>query len=208
MSTIGRGLWYAWDRLAIYLPVILMGLLAAATYWLARSTPTAPMPVAKAAATHEPDYYMRRFAVKTFDQGGRLKSEVAGAEIRHFPDTETIEIDHPRIRSIGERGQLTTASADRALSNADGSEVQLMGNALVVRGAGVDAAGRPVPSTEFRGEFLHAFMNTERVRSNKPVSLKRGSDSFSADSLEFDNLARTIHLQGRVRTVLTPRVKP
>ena len=33
-----------WDRLAIYLPVMLMGVLALGTYWLARNTPTFSMP--------------------------------------------------------------------------------------------------------------------------------------------------------------------
>ena len=43
---------------------------------------------------------------------------------------------------------------------------------------------------EFRGEFLHAFVNTERVRSHQPVVLIRGNDRFTADSLDYDNLDR------------------
>ena len=38
MSTL-RGFGRAWDRISIYLPVILMAVLALATYWLARTTP-------------------------------------------------------------------------------------------------------------------------------------------------------------------------
>lgn len=195
-----------WDRVSIYLPIILMGFLALGTYWLVRNTPVIAPAGAQGAAQHEPDYFMRRFSVKSFDGKGRLKSEVFGSEARHYPDTDTLEIDQPRIRSIGEKGQLTEATANRALSNGDGSEVQLFGNAVVVRDAGADAAGNPLPRLEFRGEFLHAFLDAERIRSNKPVTITRGADQFTADSMDFDNLDRVMDLRGRVRGVLAPGV--
>ena len=200
-----RWLRQAWDRVAIYLPVILMGVLALGTFWLVRNTPILESPGAEPAVMHEPDYFMRQFAVKTFDATGRLKTEVLGAEGRHYPDTDTLEIDAARIRSIAPDGRLTVATANRALSNGDGSEVQLFGNAVVVREAGAGASGRPLPQLEFRGEFLHAYLRTERIRSDKPVTLTRGGDRFTADSMDYDNVERVMDLRGRVKGVLVPR---
>lgn len=194
----------AWDQVSIYLPIILMGLMALGTYWLARNTPVFSMPEAARPARHDPDYYMRVFSVKTFDANGRLKSEVFGSEARHYPDTDTLEIDKPRIRSYNARGELTVATAIRALSNADGSEVQLVGDAVVTREATQGADGRGEPALEFRGEFLHAFLNTEKVKSHKPVTLIRGGDRFTADTLDFDNVGRVMELNGRVRGILVP----
>lgn len=194
----------AWERLTIYVPIMLMGLMAMGTYWLARNTPTLGAPEAQRPATHDPDYFMRRFSVKTFDATGRIKSEVYGAEARHYPDTDTLEIDQPRIRSFNDRGELTVATANRALSNGDGSEVQLFGNAVVTRDA-TDAQGHARPRLEFRGEFLHAFVNTERVKSHKPVELIRGNDRFTADNLDYDNIDQVLDLRGRVHGVLQPR---
>ena len=199
-----RGFGRAWDRLTIYLPVILMGVLAMGTYWLARNTPTFSAPSVERAPTHEPDYFLRRFSVKSFDPAGRLKTEIYGTEARHYPDTDTLEIDQPRIRSYDLKGAVTVATAKRALSNADGSEVQLFGDAVVTR-EGKDAQGRPLARLQIRGEFLHAFMDTEKVKSNQPVTLSRGSDVFEGDSLDYDNLERVLHLTGRVRGVLQPR---
>jgi lipopolysaccharide export system protein LptC len=201
-----KTLWRAaWDRASIYLPIILMGLLAMGTYWLVRNTPIFSPPEPDKPARHVPDYFMRNFAVKTFDGTGRLKSEVFGIEARHYPDTDTLEIDKPRIRSFNEEGHLITATAERALSNGDGSEVQLFDNALVVREATTDKDGKLIPRFEFRGEFLHAFMDTERLKSHKPVELTRGDDRFTADTMEYDNLERIMLLHGRVRGVLAPR---
>ena len=76
---------------------------------------------------------------------------------------------------------------------------------MVVREASTDKNGRTEPRLEFRSEFLHAFINTERVHTNKPVVLTRGADRFTGDALDFDNLSHVIKLDGRVRGVLQPR---
>jgi lipopolysaccharide export system protein LptC len=194
----------AWDRITIYLPVILMGLLALGTWWTVRNTPIFLAPEPEQPVRHEPDYFMRKFSVKTFDGAGRLKSEMFGTEARHYPDSDTLEIDQVRMRAINKEGRLTTATANRALSNADGSEVQLFGNAVVVRDEATGNDGKVIPRLEFRGEFLHAFVDTERVKSHLPVILTRGTDQFTADTLAYDNLDRVADLKGRVRGVLTP----
>lgn len=192
----------AWDRLSIYLPIILMGVLALGTYWLVRSTPVFEAHAPDQPPKHEPDYFMQKFSVKTFDAGGRLKSEIFGTEARHYPDTDVLEIDKVRIRSFSDKGHLTTATANQALANSDSSEVQLIGNALIVRDEAVDPSGKKIPRASYRSEFLHAYMDTERVKSHKPVELTRGEDRFTADSMEFDNIDQIMQLRGRVRGTL------
>ena len=197
------GLRHAWDRLSIYLPVLLMGLLALGTWWLVRNAPQVQEPRPASAPRHEPDYVMKGFSIQSFDASGRLQSEVQGAVARHYPDTDTLAIDDVRLRSLSVDGRLVRATADRALSNADGSEVQLRGNAVVVREAPA-IQGKAQPRMEFRGEFLHAWPQLERVRSDQPVTLTRGKDRFTADSMEYDNLEQVLQLRGRVRGVLVP----
>ena len=195
----------AWDHLSIYLPVVVMAMLALATYWLVRNTPDISVPEPERAAKHEPDYFMRNFSLKTFDAAGRLKSEVFGVEGRHYPDTDTLEIDQVRIRSFDQQGRLTNAKANKALSNGDGSEVQLFGDAVVVREpVAATKETKAAPRMEFRGEFLHAYMDTERVKSHLPVVLTRGNDQFTADTMDYDNIERVMQMNGRVRGILVP----
>ena len=148
---------------------------------------------------------MRDFSVRVFDASGRLKSEVSGVEARHYPDTDTLEIDQVRLRSYSAQGHVTVATARRGLSNGDGSEVQLFDDARVVREPRADAQGRMSPRLEFRSDFLHAYTDTERVKTHLPVTLSRGDDRFTADAMDFDNLDRVIELHGRVRGVLQAR---
>ncbi len=189
-----------WDWSSLYLPVLLMGLLALGTWWLVRNAPKPQSAPQEAAKGHDIDYYMRDFSVRNFNDEGHLTSEIRGDKLRHYMDTETIEIDKAHMRSTRPGGAVTVATADRALSNADGSEVQLFGNARVVR----EATKPGGPSTEFRGDFLHAFVNEERVSSNKPVEIIRGKDRFTGDSLTYNNLSQVAELKGRVRGVLVP----
>lgn len=194
--------------MSLYLPVLLMGVLALGTYWLVRSTPQLMQAAPAAPARHEPDYFLQNFAVRTFDDTGRLKSEVFGADARHFPDTDTLEVDDVRIRSFNEDGHLTTATAKRALTNGDASEIELFGNARIIRESVQVKAGRNLPRLEFRGEYLHADMKSERIKSSKPVELSRGRDSFTADTMSFDNAEQVMRLDGRVKGTLMPHVGP
>ncbi len=193
-----------WERLSLYLPVILMGVLALGTYWLVRSTPLLLPAAQEQPAKHESDYFMRKFSVRTFDESGRLKSEVFGANAHHFPDTNILDVDIVRIRSFGVDGRLTTATASRAVVNGDASEVQLIGNARVVRESGVNGAGESFKRMEFRSEFLHVSMEAERLESDMPVELMRGEDRFTADKLDFNNVDRILQLKGRVKGRLVP----
>lgn len=193
-----------WEGASVYLPVLLMGLLALGTWWLVRNAPQPLLATATVAPRHEADYFMQDFSVKHFDATGRLQSEVQGALARHYPDTDTLDIDQVRMRSITPEGRLTRASAHRALSNADGSEVQLFGNAVVTRQPQVLPSGKRLPQLEFRSEFLHAWPQTERVSSNQPVTLTRGNDRFSGDAMDYDNLDQVLQLRGRVRGVIMP----
>ncbi len=186
-----------------YLPVLLMAALALGTWWLVNVSPAPEAERAPLPPRHEPDYTMRNFTVQRFAADGRLRVQIEGVELRHYPDTDTLEIDSPRIRAYGPDGQVTNASAVRALANGDGSEVQLFGSAQVVR-----EADKPQDVIEFRSEFLHAFLATERVRSHLPVWVRQGGAELRADGLEYDNLARVVELKGRQRATFVSRARP
>ena len=190
------------DHLAAWLPVLLMVFFALGTWWLVRNAPSMPGTDVERPLRHEPDYFMRDFSVRSFDATGRLQSEILGVEGHHYPDTDTLEVQTPRMRSFDEQGRLTVATAQRAISNGDGSEVQLFGDAQVVREAVQGADGQAQPRLEFRGEYLHAFINDERVSSDQPVELLRGADRFTGNVFDYDNGTGVANLKGRVRGVI------
>ncbi len=193
--------WYlrAIDTVSTYLPLLLMAVLALGTWWLVKNTPLFEGDRAVAPLRHEPDYTMTQFMVQRFGPTGAMRVQIEGDLMRHYPDTDTYEIDNPRIRALGDEGRVTVATARMALSNRDGSEVQLTGGAHVVREASATQA-----AIDFRGEFLHYFRYSERVQSHLPVVVTQGGSEIRGDSMTYDNLSRVLELKGRVRGVLTP----
>lgn len=189
----------SWESLSLYLPVLLMALLALGSWWLVRNAPSAPKAAQERLVNHDPDYTMTQFMVKDFDAQGRMQSEIRGDRADHFPDTDTLDIQNVDMRGYAPDGAKTTATAKKGISNSDASEVQLWGNAVVIR--------QPLPPKspmQFEGEFLHAWTQEERVKSHLPVVLTQGKDRFTADQLDYDNVSRVVQMQGRVRGVLEP----
>jgi lipopolysaccharide export system protein LptC len=186
------------EMLATYLPLLLMGVLALGTWWLVKNTPSAEPQRDKAAPRAEPDYTMQNFVVERFDKDGRLKARIQGEQLRHYADTDRIEIDQARVRAVATDGRASLAQARRAITNGDGSELQLLGDARI---NSTGPRGEPI---EFRGEFLHAFLNTERVRSHLPVLVVRDGSEFRAAGMEYDHLAGLLQLQGQMRALLLP----
>jgi lipopolysaccharide export system protein LptC len=145
---------------------------------------------------------MQTFSVQRFATEGPANSIIEGQVLRHFPDTDTLEIEGVRVLWTDDQGRKTLATARRALSSADGSDVQLMGEAHVVRDPapqpGADDAGR----IEFRSEYLQVLAHAQRVRTERPVTLIQGASQLQAGSLHYDHRAGIFELGGRVRGTL------
>ena len=186
------------ELLSAYLPLLLMLLLAMGTWWLVKNTPHPAPPGVAQPPRAEPDYTMDNFIAERFDKLGHLKLRIEGERMRHFPDTGRVEVDAPKIRAIGADGRVTLARARQAITNADGSEVQLLGDAQV---DSEDARGTPI---RMRSDFLHAFLNTEQLRTHLPVVVTSGGSTFRADGLSYDNLSGVLQLQGHTRALLQP----
>jgi lipopolysaccharide export system protein LptC len=192
--------WRVLEFFSAYLPLLMMALLALGTWWLVKNTPVVDRDRAAAPLRHEPDYEMRNFSVQRFGAQGPLKAQIDGDALRHYPDTDTVEIDNVRLRAVGADGRITYASARRGIANGAGTEVQLLGGAQVVSEATPTA-----PALDFRGEFLHAFLDTERVRSHLPVTVTHGDTQVYADGMEYSHLDRLIQFSGRMRASFLPK---
>ena len=194
------------ERVLLYLPLIFMGTLALTTYWLVRTTPPIQGAAADVQTPTGPDYFLERFVMRAFDAQGQLRTEVAGDKATHYPDKKAIVIDNIRLKSVDKAGNTTTASARKGTSDDAQTQVELQGQALVVREARVDAKGQQQERSEYRSEYLLAHLEKEILSSNQPVELLRGGrERFTADALRYDHGARTLQLDGRVRGTLVPR---
>ena len=177
-----------------YLPLFLMGLLAMGTWWVVKNTPLFEPLRGQAAPRHEPDYTMGSFTVRRFDAQGTLSTVMQGHQARHYPDTDSLEIDQVRLRVIGAQGEVTTAQARTGWSNHDGSELRLKGEALVIR-----EATATEPAITFKGESLTALTQQQKIFSEEPVTIERAGLRVDAAAMTYDHASHTAQAHGRVQ---------
>ena len=190
-----------WRRLSLLLPPLLMVLLAALSWWVAqeagrgaggRGGPREP--------PQKPDYFLHDFHTRTFDAQGQITAQLSGQDMQHIPGNDTVRIAQPTLRAQTAQGVLTTAQAQVGISNADGSNVQLLGDAVVHRLA------PNAPELTVRSDFLNIFPNAQRISSNKPSTVQRGDSLFSGGNLEMNGLDGTFAMKGQVSgTVVRPK---
>ena len=185
------------DKLSVYLPMIVMALLASGSWWLVRSAPELLMPVVNKAVREEPDYRLENFTVKSFDVSGRMTREVSGDKAQHYPASETLDIEQIRIYAENETGKILNARSRQGLATDDGKQVTLIGDASAIRQA-FDTS----PQLELRGQRLVALPDDDRVVSSDPVQITRDRDVFTAQTMDFNTNTGEYLLKGRVQGTL------
>jgi lipopolysaccharide export system protein LptC len=186
----------------VYLPLIVMALLASGSWWLVRSVPglltsETPKPVRQ-----DPDYRLADFSVKSFAASGRMTREVFGATAQHFPAAEALHIDQVRIYAENDKGARMNAHAAQGIAADDGSQLTLIGKAYAIQ-----HPQDKRPPLELRGERLVALPDENRVLSADPVQINRGRDVYTADTMNFNSSTGEHNLQGRVRATLLPKAR-
>ncbi len=181
-----------------YLPLLLMSLLACLTWWLARLSPGAPGERPAVTIRHDPDYTAQRVMLQRFNPEGRLVAQVEGEQVRHYPDSDEMEVDTVRVSTTGPDGRRTQATARQAVAAGDNSRYSLEGGAHVV------SAGADGHVVEIEGEHLLMLAKERRVRADRPVTVRQGGSQLVADAMEFDETTQKVTLRGHVRGLLLP----
>lgn len=186
------------DKLSVFLPFIVMALLASGSWWLVRSMPVLTAPTGNKAVRQEPDYRLGYFSVKSFDESGRMIREITGEKAQHYPASETLEIEQIRIEAESKAGEKMNARAAQGIATDDGKQVTLIGDAYAIR----HAQGTS-PKLALRGDRLVVLPDEDRVVSSDPIYITRDRDVFTADTMDFNSNTGEYELKGRVRGTLT-----
>lgn len=184
--------------LSSYFPLVVLGLLAAGTWWLARHAPKPAGESRPPALRQEPDYTAQRVLLQRFDAAGRLAVQIEGDQVRHYPATDTLEVDTVRLATTGVDGRRTLATAKQAMAAGDNSRYSLEGGARVV------STGADGQAVEMEGEHLLVLAPERRVRADRPVVVRQGGSVLHADAMEFDERTQQVTLHGSVRAQLLP----
>ena len=190
--------------LILYLPVLLMGLLAFLTYGLLRSTPQPEAPMPELAPRHVPDYTMGRVVLQQFHADGKPRARLQALAVSHYPDTQTLRFENPVLLWYTPQGDETAAKAVHGESNADGSEVRLWGDVRIERKAAAQGKAPTGPGLVVQTQSLFLDARRERMSTDQSVQLQRGNDRMEGQRLQYDHLTQQLDLSGKVRMSIMP----
>lgn len=181
------------DRSTSLLPMAMLVLLAALTFWLSRliegDKPRAPL-------RHDPDYIVDRFELRRFDSGGKLQHTLTGERLVHYPDDDSTVVSAPRLTY--HQVAATEISARTAYIGRDGKEVDLIDSVRVIRHTG---AGDTAP-TQIETGSLKIFPDEERGLGRETVTITQGRSIVRGHGMEIDNRTGLSVLHGRVKGTL------
>ena len=214
------------DRLTSWSPVLLLGGLAALTFWLDAQVQSQG-PRRDGTTRHDPDLFVEQVRAVTYDADGRVQQSLAAARAEHFPDNDAVEFVSPAIALTEPGKPRFTVTADRGSLTGNREVVTFNGNVRATRDAQAAApAGAPPPAAAAKGkgkaakpvapagdatgpitvttEMLRVYPKTARAETTEAVTIEEPRGIIRAVGMEFDNQARTLKLKSNVRGTLQP----
>ena len=197
------------DRLVAWSPAILLGCLAALTYWLDAQV-QAPARRDDGSARHDPDLYIERFSAVSFDEEGRVRQMLAAAGARHFPDDASVELAAPSFEMTDPGKARLAVTAETGTVSGDRETVTLRGAVRATRDAvaGTARDSGPAGPVTFTTDLLRIKPKLGRAETDRPVTIEEPRGIIHGVGMILDNNARTFKLKSAVRGTLQPNTPP
>lgn len=173
-------------------PLILLGLLAALSFWLERAVDL-PEGRRDGRLRHDPDTYVSNFTVRRLDAGGVLKYHLVAPHMQHYGDDDSSLVSKPTLTSFRPDAPEVVLSGDQAVVTSKGEVVHLWGNVVARRapdGQRPEMVAR-MPDLTVRPDDGIGF-------TDSPVEITQGESWIKGTGMFLDNNVSTLTLKSRV----------
>ena len=190
------------ERGTLVLSVLLIGGLAAGSYWFAQQARLSDVVPRKLG--HDVDYTASGVTLTRMDESGRAQYVVDAARLVHYVDDDSGELSQPRFVGAKRDRPEMRVRADRGTTTRDGEEVRLYGDVVLVRQPWKSSA-----ELIAKGPYMLAYPERELLSSDQPIDIVQGGSRIAANGMHYDNGARTLQFEGgkdgRIRNVIEAR---
>jgi len=181
------------DRLTAWFPLLLLGILAALTFWIDRVVQPA-VAVRDGSARHDPDYIVDKLSAIRMAPDGKIKHTLAADKMIHYPDDDSTRLESPRFVNYATTTAPVTITAREALLSKNGDDVYFHDDVRVTRGS-YDSRNELVMETG----YLHVVPDENIARTDQPVTITDGNTVVHAVGLELNNKTRILKLNSQVK---------
>jgi lipopolysaccharide export system protein LptC len=197
------------DRLVAWSPVLLLGALAALTYWLDAQVQSSGRRD-DGSSRHDPDLYIERFNAVSFDVEGRVRQRLAAARADHFPDDGSVALTAPALALTDPDKPRLSVTAETGMVSGDREIVTLRGRVRATRDAAPATARdrSPVGEATVATEMLRVIPKEGRAETDLLVTIEEARGIIQGVGMILDNNSRTVKLKSAVRGTLQPNPLP
>jgi len=179
-------------RGSLWLPLAILLLLAALSFWIERSVQVTAN--GSQAAQTDPEGIMENFDALRTDPEGNPHYRLSAKRLRHYSSSKRTELESPRFVQLDAKTGEVSAAARQATVSSDGNEVVLH------EGVVVERAARPGQSAmTLRTAQLQVYPERDLLRAPGAVDIRDDTLVLRAGAMEYDARLRVIKLTGRVQ---------
>jgi lipopolysaccharide export system protein LptC len=181
-------------RPSILFPIVLLAILALLTFWIDYAV-QAPEARLDGSSRHDPDYILNNFTTTRTDENGELRYRLTAAEMRHYPDDDTTELEKPQFERYEADKPFTSIEGNKGFVSADAETVEFIDDVKVVRQA-FKGKGEMVVLTD----RLQVMPNEEIAKTDRPVVITQEPKTvIHATGMIYDKKNQTVQLLSRVK---------
>ena len=194
------------DRLVSWSPVLLLGGLAALTYWLDAQI-TAPVARPDGSHRHDVDIYVENLRATSFGTDGKPLQLLSAARGEHFPDDDTTVFTKPDLVLKDPKQPAFAVTADSAKISGDRNNVWFSGNVHAKRDADPAAAkgSRDASAQTLATESLHVLPRERRAETDKAVTIEDARGIIHAVGMKLDAEQKTVKFLSRLQGTIEPQ---
>lgn len=183
------------------MPLILMGGLTLATFWMVQKNQPAEKSMLERVRLHEPDYIITNGALSALNEMGTTKYRILGNKVTHYDDDASIDIETPRMRLFQPNKAPVTVKSDTGHLDGDLTILDLIGNASIFRPAQAATATEPATARMLAtSSYYKVLINDDIIETDKPITLQQGMSVMSStDGGIFNNIEQSMTLSGQVK---------
>jgi lipopolysaccharide export system protein LptC len=183
-----------YDQMAALISLVLLGVLAMMTYYLAEFAGRDDNTQRQRKLTHEQDYFVEHFALTRLNSLGQPAFTLTAERLKHFPDDDSTEYSLPKLVSLDPSKPKITLVADRGHSTSEGVETHLHDNVVMTR-----AGNESTEALRISTEYILLLSDDDIARTDRFVTILNGSSVLTGVGMEFNNASRQLEIRSQVR---------
>ena len=185
---IARGSWW--------LPLAILLVLAALSFWIERSVQVTPY--GSRTTETDPAGIMENFNALRTDTEGRPEYQLSAKKLQHYSNSQFSELESPHFLLLDAKGGDVSAVSRQAAVSPDGKEVDMEGDVKVVREAHAGHSAMTLNTAR-----LIIFPQRKLLRAPGAVDVQDATLKARAGAMEYDANQRVLKLTGRVQARYT-----